>query len=229
MLFVMYITVSHQRVGTAGQTSEFPQQLVQVEERVLAMEQRGRDHELDTLAARVHVLERRLASLPTAAADAVVAAAAPQVLSDRGAPRPSRRVATRTAAAAAAVAKVVAVQSCESMEWTPQAATAVPIWPPPAEVGGAACKPTPTSPIARVDRYLLDEGLTLLWPWKAGGCGGLDDESISGPSKNGAGLSNLVLGERSRLTHFGLRGGVHLDIGAHIGDTSAGMATLADN
>jgi hypothetical protein len=76
------------RVGTAGQTSQFPQQLVQVEERVLAMEQRGRDHELDTLAARVHVLERRLASLPSSAADAVVAAAAPQ-LSDRGAPRPS--------------------------------------------------------------------------------------------------------------------------------------------
>jgi hypothetical protein len=71
-----------------GQTSQFPQQLVQVEERVLAMEQRGRDHELDTLAARVHVLERRLASLPSSAADAVVAAAAPQ-LSDRGAPRPS--------------------------------------------------------------------------------------------------------------------------------------------
>ena len=84
-------------------------------------------------------------------------------------------------------------------------------------------------PIARIDVFKGTDPSSneeVRWPWGSGQCGGL-----GGPpwrESNGADLEAVLRQEVKRLRHFGVNGGVSIDIGAHMGDTSASMALVSD-
>jgi FkbM family methyltransferase len=125
----------------------------------------------------------------------------------------------------------VTVQSCVGKTWSSSGTSSAPYFNVPcyraaspslaSGAGGVA------GPITRIDSYDIPTvSPNVLWPWGSGQCGGL-----GGPpwkASDGADLARVVGEEVARLTRFGVKGGVSIDIGAHMGDTSISMALVSD-
>lgn len=85
--------------------------------------------------------------------------------------------------------------------------------------------------VERIDYFKIPNsmhGSGVLWAWHAGDCNGLSDSTWA-PSR-GAALGNMITNEERRLRSFGVlrHGGVAVDIGAHMGDSTIPMALLAN-
>jgi FkbM family methyltransferase len=74
----------------------------------------------------------------------------------------------------------------------------------------------------------LRGGGRLLWGWRSSACGGLRDKKWK-PSNGGA-MREVLIGEVGRLKSIGVQhaGGVAIDIGAHMGDSTLPMALLVN-
>eukprot|EP01041_Mallomonas_annulata_P008222 gene8222-16904_t len=84
--------------------------------------------------------------------------------------------------------------------------------------------------VLRIDRYQLDANSThFFFAWHPGTCNGLKDTIWK--STNGGNLANMVSDEIKRMKTFGImnRGGIAIDIGAHIGDSTIPIALLANH
>eukprot|EP00035_Acanthoeca_spectabilis_P010642 m.188641 g.188641 ORF g.188641 m.188641 type:complete len:411 (-) comp15087_c0_seq2:77-1309(-) len=130
-------------------------------------------------------------------------------------------VAQSTAIATAAT--TIRVRECRGKKWTADGISsplpAVPL------VGGASCVPDPNADIQRVDEYALG-GKKMLYPWISGGCGGVEDFNHFG--SDGEGGVHRFGGEVKRLRRFGLKDGIAIDIGSHVGDSTVALAAAAD-
>mmetsp|Transcript_2772 Transcript_2772/g.7766 ORF Transcript_2772/g.7766 Transcript_2772/m.7766 type:complete len:374 (-) Transcript_2772:58-1179(-) len=92
----------------------------------------------------------------------------------------------------------------------------------------ALAKLVPQS-IVRVDSFALEGGRKFLWAWYASACNGLRGGS-PWSSTNGRGFGPVADAEVARIKRFGIlaHGGVAIDIGPHVGDSTLPMALFAN-
>lgn len=87
--------------------------------------------------------------------------------------------------------------------------------------------------VYRIDKYRCDQNIVsqFYWAWHNGTCNGLADDKWK-PS-NGRVLGAALCSDMYRLKSYGIdkriRGGVAVDIGAHIGDSTIPMALLVNH
>ena len=128
----------------------------------------------------------------------------------------------------------VTVQSCVGKTWSRSGTSSAPYFNVPCH---RAASPSLVSgaggvagPITRIDSYDIPTTFAgtpnVLWPWGSGQCGGLGGAPWK--ASGGADLARVLAEEVARLTRFGVKGGVSIDIGAHMGDTSIPMALVSD-